>query len=87
MSRIGAVLGPQLNYLQRYWAPTPFVGFTGVAIINFLSVFFLLPETSGTTLPDSLNDPLKKAGDPEEQAMLQNGETEIPDKIVNDTHQ
>jgi len=83
MARIGAVLGPQLLYLGKFWSPTPFVGFTVVSVINFVSVFFTLPETRGTSLPDSLDDPLKLAEDQEEQRMLEKIDEEVDAKALN----
>lgn len=43
-------------------------------MINFVSVFFTLPETSGTSLPDSLDDVPKPADDPVEHLMLEKAE-------------
>uniref|UniRef100_A0A2M4CZ55 Putative organic cation transporter n=1 Tax=Anopheles darlingi TaxID=43151 RepID=A0A2M4CZ55_ANODA len=55
VGRFGSMLAPQMPLLQALWAPLPMVLFGSVALLSGLLILEF-PETTGTTLPDTLEE-------------------------------
>uniref|UniRef100_A0A182FS48 Major facilitator superfamily (MFS) profile domain-containing protein n=1 Tax=Anopheles albimanus TaxID=7167 RepID=A0A182FS48_ANOAL len=55
VGRFGSMLAPQMPLLQALWAPLPMVLFGTVALLSGLLILEF-PETTGITLPDTLEE-------------------------------
>jgi MFS transporter, OCT family, solute carrier family 22 (organic cation transporter), member 4/5 len=55
-ARIGAIIAPQLLFLEKYWEPLPYLSFAVVGTVGFVVVLFALPNTKETALPESIGD-------------------------------
>ena len=53
---LASILMPQLVYAERYYHPAPVVEVAVVTFIALIAAYFLLPETKGRPLPDTLDD-------------------------------
>lgn len=51
---IGSMLGPQFIYLKDYWQPAPYAAGAVASLFSLLLGYFILPETRGRPLPDTL---------------------------------
>ena len=57
-ARIGGILAPQVAFLASTWKPLPLLVMGGSALIGGILALFLLPETLGTALPETMEDAL-----------------------------
>lgn len=60
---LGSVVAPQLIYLQKYWSPLPYAVVASIGVVAWFMAFFILPETAGRPLPDTMAD-MDKAVNP-----------------------
>jgi OCT family organic cation transporter-like MFS transporter 3 len=51
---LASVMVPPLIYLQRYWPTLPYLFVTSAISVALLSVYFVLPETKGLLVPDTI---------------------------------
>ncbi|XP_058061097.1 organic cation transporter protein-like [Anopheles bellator] len=58
VGRFGSMVAPQMPLLQTMWAPLPMVLFGTVAVLSGLLILEF-PETTGRTLPDTLEDAIQ----------------------------
>ncbi|XP_045184445.2 solute carrier family 22 member 4-like [Mercenaria mercenaria] len=59
LARLGAVVGPQVVYLEDYVPGLLYFVVAGLAALSILCIF-CLPETMNTTLPDKITEDLDK---------------------------
>uniref|UniRef100_A0A914V042 Uncharacterized protein n=1 Tax=Plectus sambesii TaxID=2011161 RepID=A0A914V042_9BILA len=53
---LASVLIPPLIYLQRYWPALPYLFATSAIVVALIAVYFVLPETKGLLVPDTIED-------------------------------
>lgn len=58
VARLGAMLGPQMTLLARYWSALPLIMYTGSAVAAAAMVLLCFPETFNAKLPDTLEEAL-----------------------------
>lgn len=58
VGRFGSMLAPQMPLLQTLWAPLPMVLFGSVAVLSGILILEF-PETSGVTLPNTLEEAIE----------------------------
>jgi len=57
-ARIGGILAPQVAFLASTWKPLPLLVMGGSALIGGVLALFMLPETLGSALPETMEDAL-----------------------------
>ncbi|KAL4239283.1 hypothetical protein ACF0H5_000100 [Mactra antiquata] len=70
MARVGAVVGPQLVFLDTKFAGTMY-WICGIAAVLSIVVILPIPETSKANLPDKINEPLNNISDESEELTSQ----------------